>query len=235
MLPRTRGTNLRMSKQRVRIGLIHALQASIAPIENAFSRFWPEAEPVNLLDGSLYLDYDAAGEVTPEITRRIGALIDHAVGFGARGLLLTGSLFSQPLEDARKDLSIPALAAYEAMIEEAFAAGSRFGLIATYADTITMMEADIDRYAHQRGLACTVESNMVEGALDALQSGDRKRHDSLVAAAVEGLTECDVLLLAQHSMSPVKERIPERAGRLVLTSSETAVRKLRALVEAEER
>jgi Asp/Glu/hydantoin racemase len=223
-----------MSEQRIRIGLIHALQASIAPIETAFSRFWPEAEAVNLLDGSLYLDYDAAGEVTPEITRRIRALIDHAAGFGARGLLLTGSLFSQPVQDARKELSIPALAAYEAMIEEAFASGSRFGLIATYADTITMMEADIECYARAKGFACTVETKMVEGALDAVQSGDRERHDWLVAAAAEGLAECDVLLLAQHSMSPVKERIPERAGRRVLTSSETAVRKLRELVEARE-
>ena len=221
-----------MSDIPVRIGLIHALEASIAPIETAFSRFWPEAEPVNLLDGSLYLDYDAAGEVTPAITRRIQALIHHAIGFGARGLLLTGSLFSQPVQDARKDLPIPALAAYEAMIEEAFACGSRFGLIATYADTITMMKADIERYARQKGAGYRLESRMVEGALDAVQSGDRERHDSLVAAAAEGL-DCDVLLLAQHSMSLVKERIPERPGRRVLTSSETAVRKLRVLVEAE--
>ncbi len=221
-----------MSEIPVRIGLVHALEASIAPIETAFSRFWPEAEPVHLLDGSLYLDYDAAGEVTPAITRRIQALIHHAIGFGARGLLLSGSLFSQPVQDARKDLPVPALAAYEAMIEEAFACGSRFGLIATYADTITMMEADIERYARQKETGYRLESKMVEGALDAVQSGDRERHDSLVAAAAEGL-DCDVLLLAQHSMSLVKERIPERPGRRVLTSSETAVRKLRVLVEAE--
>jgi len=222
-----------MSERPVRIGLIHALEASIAPIETAFSRFWPEAEPVNLLDGSLYLDYNAAGEVTPEITRRIHALIDHAVRFGAQGLLLTGSLFSQPVQDARKELSIPALAAYEAMIEEAFARGARFGLIATCADTITMMRADIERYARRKGSGYRLESRMVEGALDAVQSGDRERHDSLVAAAAEGLAGCDVLLLAQHSMSPVKERIPEQPGRRVLTSSETAVRKLRVVVEAE--
>ena len=211
---------------------MHALEASIAPIEDAFSRFWPEAEAANLLDGSLYLDYDAAGEVTPAITRRIQALMNHAIGFGARGLLLTGSLFSQPVQDARKDLPVPALAAYEAMIEEAFACGSRFGLIATYAGTITMMEADIERYGRQKGTGYRLESKMVEGALEAVRSGDRERHDSLVAAAAEGL-DCDVLLLAQHSMSPVKERIPERPGRRVLTSSETAVRKLRVLVEAE--
>ena len=222
-----------MSEKPVRIGLVHALEASIAPIEDAFSRFWPEAEAVNLLDGSLYLDYDAAGEVTSSITRRIQALIHHAVGFGARGLLLTGSLFSQAVQDARKDLPVPALAAYEAMIEEAFACGSRFGLIATYAGTITMMEADIERYARQKGTGYRLESKMVEDALEAVRSGDRERHDSLVAAAAEGL-DCDVLLLAQHSMSPVKERIPERPGRRVLTSSETAVRKLRVLVEAEQ-
>ncbi len=58
-----------------RIGLVHALHASIAPIEAAFDAGWPEAETISLFDQSLYVDYAKVREVTPEIRRRIGALL----------------------------------------------------------------------------------------------------------------------------------------------------------------
>jgi hypothetical protein len=39
-----------------RVTLIHALKHSIAPIEAAFARLWPEARLMNLLDDSLSAD-----------------------------------------------------------------------------------------------------------------------------------------------------------------------------------
>jgi len=43
----------------MRIALIHALQHSIQPIEQAFARLWPEAELANLLDDTLSTDLGA--------------------------------------------------------------------------------------------------------------------------------------------------------------------------------
>ena len=40
-----------------RITLIHALKHSIAPIEAAFARLWPEARLMNLLDDNLSDDF----------------------------------------------------------------------------------------------------------------------------------------------------------------------------------
>ena len=50
-----------------RIGLVHALHASIAPIVATFARIWPEAETVSLYDASLYVDLTNAGGINRQI------------------------------------------------------------------------------------------------------------------------------------------------------------------------
>ena len=66
----------------MRIALIHALPVSIAPIEEAFERLWPEANTVNLTDDSLAGDLAAAGTLQPEMTDRFLAL----ARYSAQGL-----------------------------------------------------------------------------------------------------------------------------------------------------
>ena len=41
-----------------RVALIHALSHSVAPINEAFARDWPEALRMNLLDDSLSADLE---------------------------------------------------------------------------------------------------------------------------------------------------------------------------------
>lgn len=213
-----------------RIGLVHALHASMAPIEAAFEAGWPEAETVSLFDQSLYVDYDRVREITPEIRRRIGVLLDYSQSCGADGILFTGSLFGDPVEAVRTTLKVPVLTAYEAMIEEAFAAGPRIGLLATVADTVTMIGADIERYAAEKGLRYALDALYVEGAMEALLGGDRFTHDRLIAEQAAAMQNCDSLMLGQFSMAPVLAQIPDRPGRRVLSSPDTAVAKLKRLL-----
>jgi hypothetical protein len=217
---------------RPRIGLVHALHASIAPIEAAFSTLWPEAETVSLYDQSLYADFNKAGSVTPDIFRRIESLLRFSAESGARAILFTGSLFGEPVEAARQRLDVPVLTAYEAMIEEAFTGNSRprLGVLATAAGTADMMSTDIGEYAEQHGLQYDLESRTIAGAIDALLWGDREEHDELVLAAATQLGACDVLMLAQFSMAPIVHRIPEQPGRRVLTSPGSAVAKLKRVI-----
>ena len=216
-----------------RIGLVHALRASMAPVEAAFARAWPEAEVVNLYDHSLYADYQRWGRVTPEITRRVTALLKYSADSGADGILFTGSLFGESVVAARATMSIPVLTAYEAMIEAAFEAGARLGLLATVADTIRMVERDIAHYAEGRGLSYTLDTRLVPGAMEALQAGDRDRHDALLAESAAQLVGCQVLILAQHSMGPSRSLLDELPGRQILTSPETAAAKLKVLLTTE--
>ena len=214
----------------IRIGLIHALPESVAPVEAAFTDLWPEAELINLYDGSLYADYSRARRITTQITRRVNELVRYSAATGAAGILFTGSLFSEPVKAARASLSIPVLTAYEAMIEAAFAEGTRLGLLATVADTITMMESDVASHAQSNHISYKLDARLVEGAMAALRSGDRARHDHLVAEAAGELVDCDALMLAQHTMGPARQKLAGAAGRTILASPETAAVKLKRLL-----
>ena len=214
----------------IRIGLIHALLESLAPAERAFAEVWPEAEVINLYDGSLYADYTRGGQITPDITQRVTELIHLSAASGAAGILFTGSLFGEPLKAARASLSIPVLTAFEAMIEAAFAEGSRLGLLATVADTISMVQNDVASHAKSNKISYMLDCRFVEGAMAALRSGDRELHDHLVAEAASELIHCDALMLAQHSMGPARHGIAAAVGRTILTSPKTAAVKLKRLL-----
>src|SRR3978361_427583 len=104
----------------MRITLIHAMAASVPPIEAAFRRLWPEATLMNLLDDSLAGDLARDGMLTPAMTGRFLALARYATTTGADAVLFTCSAFG-PCSDAcaREFPAIPVLKPNEAMIEEA--------------------------------------------------------------------------------------------------------------------
>jgi len=217
---------------RPRIGLVHALHASIAPIEAAFAEAWPQAETVSLYDQSLYADFNREAKVTPQIRARIERLLAFSAETGADAILFTGSLFGDAVEAARSKMTVPVLTAYEAMIEDAFegaeaGATPAIGLLATAASTIDMMRADIEEYAMRHGLRYRMDARHVAGAIDALLWGDREEHDELVLAASAQMAPCDVLMLGQFSMAPVAKRMPAIRGRRVLTSPGSAVHELK--------
>ena len=73
-------------------------------------------------------------------------------------------------------------------------------------------------------------TRVVEGALAALQGGDVAGHDSLIVAAAADYAKVDALVLAQFSMARAAAGIaPGR--RRVITTPDSAVAKLRGLVE----
>ena len=71
---------------------------------------------------------------------------------------------------------------------------------------------------------------LAEGALAALDRGDRAGHDRLVVQAAADLRHCDVIALAQYSMAPAAGLVSEATGRPVLTTPDSAVAKLKRLL-----
>jgi len=67
--------------------------------------------------------------------------------------------------------------------------------------------------------------------MQALDAGDGATHDRLIADAVGPLAGHDAVLLAQFSMARAAPAVAAAIGGTVLTSPETAVAKLRGLVE----
>jgi hypothetical protein len=218
----------------MRIALIHAMKHSIAPTEDAFRRLWPDVRLMNLLDDSLSVDRAREGSLSPAMTQRFLALARYAVGAGAEGILFTCSAFGPCIEACRYELAPLAVSKpNEAMIEEAVVLAGptgRIGLLASFAPTLATMPVEFTAVAS----GVTVVPCLAEGALAALDRGDVAGHDDAAVRAATSLADCDVIVIGQFSLARAAERVAAATGKIVLTTPDSAVRKLQRLLLASE-
>jgi hypothetical protein len=208
----------------MRIALIHALKHSIVPIEAAFANLWPAATLMNLLDDSLSADVARDGRITDAMTERFLRLGRYAAGTGADAILFTCSAFGPCIEAvAREQAPMPVLKPNAAMIEQAVGRGRRIGLLSTFPPTLASMPPEFPG-------SVVVVPKLAEGALAALDRGDRAEHDRLVAEASKDLRDCDLIALAQYSMAPTASLVEIASGRPVVTTPDSAVAKLKAML-----
>jgi Asp/Glu/hydantoin racemase len=210
----------------MRIALIHAVRVAMQPVEDAFARHWPDAERINLLDDALSVDRERAGALTPELAKRISALADHALSAGASGILYTCSAFGEAIDAVKQRVRLPVLKPNEAMFAEAVARGSRLGLLATFPSSIDSMARELRELAPKAEL----ETACVPQALAALQAGDGRAHDTLLAAIAPRFTGCDALMLAQFSTARARDAVAAAVKCRVLTSPDSAVLAMKKLL-----
>jgi len=205
----------------MRITLVHALKHSIVPIEASFAKLWPEARLMNLLDDSLSADLARDGGLNEAMTERFLKLGRYAAGTGSDAILFTCSAFGPCIEAvARAHAPMPVLKPNEAMIEEAVAKGRKIGLLSSFPPTLASMPRE---FPH----GIEIVPKLAEGALAALDRGDRATHDRLVVEASKDLRHCDLIALAQYSMAPAAEMVAEASGRPVVATPDSAVLKLK--------
>lgn len=208
----------------MRVTLIHALKHSIQPIEASFARLWPQARLMNLLDDSLSADLARDGGLSDEMTERFLGLGRYARSTGSDAILFTCSAFGPCIEAvARAQAPMPVLKPNEAMIEQAAGQARRVGLLATFAPTLASMPAEFPA-------SVELVPKLAQGALAALDRGDRAEHDRLVVQAAKELRDCELIALAQYSMAPAADLVAGATGLPVLTTPDSAVTKLRKLL-----
>jgi Asp/Glu/hydantoin racemase len=208
----------------MRIALVHALKHSIVPIEASFAKLWPEATLMNLLDDSLSADLARDGRLTDAMTERFLSIGRYAASTGTDGILFTCSAFGPCIEAvAGERAPMPVLKPNEAMIEEAAKAGRKVGLLSSFPPTLASMPREFPA-------SVQLAPKLAEGAMAALDRGDRAEHDRLVVEASKDLRDCDVIALAQYSMAPAAEKVAQATGRPVLTTPDSAVMKLKRML-----
>lgn len=208
-----------------RVALIHALAHSVAPINEAMARDWPDATCMNLLDDSLSADLARGGRgLDAAMHERFERLAAYAEDTGAQGILFTCSAFGPCIEAAaRRRPHMPVLKPNEAMVADAVAAGRRIGLIASFAPTLQSMPPEFPS-------GVELVTALADGAMAALDRGDGAAHDRAVVAAARRLADagCDVIALAQFSMARARPAVlAALPGLPVLTTPDSAVALLR--------
>ena len=209
----------------VRIALIHALRHSAAPINAALARSWPAAVRMNILDDSLSADLARARRLDDRMARRFLMLADYAAHAGADAILFTCSAFGPCIEAAaRAHAHMPVLKPNEAMVDEAvaLAAGAPIGLLATFGPTLQSMPPEFPA-------GTVLHTELVKGAMEALDQGDTATHDALAAEAAGRLAArgCRVIALAQFSLARAHAAVAAATGLPVLTTPDSAIRRLR--------
>jgi Asp/Glu/hydantoin racemase len=121
----------------------------------------------------------------------------------------------------------------EPMAEQAIRTGKRIGVIATLPSTLEPTAALIKSKAAAAGKAIELSAQVVDGAFEAVISGDGAKHDDLVGAALRDMaTKVDVIVLAQASMARVVDALPrEQKPVPILSSPRSAVEHLASLLK----
>ena len=213
-----------------RIALIHATPVAMQPVMEAFRHGWSDVDTFNVLDDALSTDLARAGTLNEALQQRIASLAAYTTGIGVDGILYTCSAFGAAIEAVARTARIPVLKPNEAMFEAALQRGTRIGLLATFQPSIPALEQEFVAMAKAQAKDVTLESVCVPEAMTALTTGDAEQHDRLIAEASARLTHCDVVMLAQFSMARARSAVQQVIGDKVLTSPDSAVAKLKAVL-----
>lgn len=218
-----------MKNSASRICLIHAVRVAIDPVAEAFKRLWPEAQLMHLLDDSLSVDHQRDGALTPAMTQRFETLGRYATTTGVDGILFTCSAFGPAIESVQRLLApLPVLKPNEAMFVEAFDAGGKLGLLASFTPSLAPMAQEFAAMAAARGSRAKLHTACAPEAMPALNRGDGAAHDAMLAAEALTLTDCDAIMLAQFSTARARAAVEQATGKPVLSSPDAAVRAMRA-------
>jgi Asp/Glu/hydantoin racemase len=174
----------------------------------------------HIVDESLLNVTRKTGALTAVTRRRVLGYLESAAEAGADLVLVTCSSIGPAVDAAREFVPVPVLRVDEAMADEAVRLGNRVGVIATLTTTLEPTAALVERRARVTGKDVEVVSHVCDGAFDALQAGDRDRHDELVREGVRRLAaEVDVVVLAQASMARVVDSMSDEERAVPILSS----------------
>jgi Asp/Glu/hydantoin racemase len=215
-----------------RIVLLHATPVAMQPIQAAFTKLWPEAETINLLDDGLSIDRAREDDLSESLINRFVDFGQYGHRMGADGILITCSAFGPAIDKLATTVPVPVLKPNEAMFQAAIAQGSRIGMLATFAPSVGTMTEEFEEYLVRAGKKATLTTIVVDDAIRLLKGGDAETHNRLVAARAPEFAGYDAVMLAHFSTSRAAAAVRAVLDVPVLTAPDTAVERMRSLLKA---
>jgi len=216
------------------VALIHTSPSMIPVFKALTDELIPKdrATIFNMVDESLLCDIIRDGCTPAKTAKRLVNHVMEAEDAGARIVLVTCSSMGRAVEASRGLVSAKVLRVDEPMARHAVEVGSRIGVIATLPSTLEPTVALIKAHGSAAGKSVELTSKVVEGAFEAVISGNDPKHDSLVGAALKELAkQVDVIVLAQASMARVVDSLaPQDKPVPILSSPRLAIEHLASLI-----
>jgi len=215
------------------VAAIHTALAMVEPTKALFAEHLPEVRLINIIDESLIQDVIRTGSVPPAVKKRLINYYYSAVDAGADIIFNTCSSVGEVASMAQQLVPIPLIKIDEAMAINAVSNENRIGVIATLVTTLGPTCRMIEAKADEIGKTITIVEGLANGAFQAIISGDKDSHDSIIMrTALELVDRCDAIVLAQGSMARMANAISEKTGKPVYSSPLSGVLSLKAFIEA---
>lgn len=187
----------------MKLALIHAMTASVTPIEEAFREVAPDVSLLHFMDTGLLPMIQEQGKLTAPIIQRFTKLLQMATESKVDAIQLTCSAFNdvtkilQPLHDEKLFRSD------EAMLDEALAY-QKIGLISTVKETPIALK----NYVLERNPHIQIESVVNSDAVRLLFEGRKEEHDALIREMIREMdSKVEAIVLSQYSMAHVAKQI----------------------------
>jgi len=193
-------------------------------MNDIFKEIMPKVRRINIVDDSLLADVMSSGKITQSVTRRMCTYVQAAEESGADAILSLCSSLGPTIDVARPLVNIPVIKIDDPMAEEAARSAKRIGVMATVLTTLGPTVDLIRSKASAMNKEIHIEPTLVEGAFQILMSGDRERHDRMVAEAAQKLaSKVDVIVLAQASMTRLVPTLGQKTSLRILSSPRLAI------------
>jgi Asp/Glu/hydantoin racemase len=187
----------------LKVSLIHAMTASVRPIEQAFQEMAPGVTLLHFMDtGLLPLLQESGGELSPAVTRRFSRLVNLAAESDADVIQLTCSAFNDITKLLQPFHAAKLFRSDEAMLDQALGY-ERVGLVSTVMETPNVLS----NYLKEKTPNIHIESLVNTKAVHFLNEGNIKAHDDLVLDMIQSIDgKVDVIVLSQYSMAHVAQQ-----------------------------
>lgn len=214
-----------------KVVMIHTSPVSLNELKKLMKEIIPDSVLVNIIDDSLLEEVKQNGQITPSIISRMMSYVQCAASLNPDLIFNQCSSVGEAFDIAKMCTSIPTLKIDEAMAEKAVTLGEKIGVVATVASTMKPSCNLVRSMAQKLNKNIEVKEYLVDGALDILmKENDVEKHNALVLDKInEACKECDVIVLAQGSMTAILPYLND-AEKPVLTSPRLAIEKMKEML-----
>ncbi|TQR18833.1 aspartate/glutamate racemase family protein [Psychrobacillus soli] len=204
----------------MKICLISATTASLAPIEKALKEVAPEVEYVHLLDSSLLKQLKEKGQIDEQITLRFDTLITLAVDAKCDGVLFTCSAFNDLANYFDEKFTIPIVRSDQGLINELLQYDN-VGIVSTVKETPPVLISSLKKVRPDQIIKTVVEDGLIHLA----EKGDFESHDKILQGHIDSLAEeVEVIGLSQFSIAHLKGQV--QINKPIIDPAQTAVKEI---------
>ena len=168
-------------QNKIRIGLIHALEESEEPIRQSFQKLWPNVILNEYSDFQLSIDR-ANGLDESRIRSRIIDLGQLAVNDHVDAILYTCSAFGDAIDAAKIKFNLPILRPNESAFRMAINAESDTNILVTFEPSLELLVNEFQ--AMSEGLDINIKGHLIKNALELLKEEQVQAHNQKILSLI---------------------------------------------------